>query len=147
MSILRCFVASVAALLAGSSVYAQSLDDDTTCGVIVRVVSAPSPDKQKVKEVLDYTLEVMKGVDRLHRLRGQTELFPQMSKEGRSSVALTATERCRSREAITLADTAIETYEAMRTLRTILGLNSERRKRAHRTLLQPRSAPALLAER
>ena len=147
MYVLKCFIASTAMLLTGSGAYTQSLDDDTTCGAIVKIIDAPSPDQQKVKEVLDYTLEIMKAVDRLHQVRGQAAIFPQMSKEGRSSVALTVTERCRSREAISLADTAIETYEGIRTMRTILGLNGERRKWSHRTLSRPRPAPTFLAER
>ncbi len=147
MNVLKCCITSILLLLAGSAAYAQSLDDDTTCGAIVKVMDAPSPDKQKVKEILDYTLEIMKAVDRLHQLRGQIEIFQQMSREGRSSVALMVTERCRSREAITLADTAIETYEAIRTTRTVLGLNGERRKRAHRTLSPHRPATTVFAER
>ncbi len=147
MHVLRCFIASVAALSAASFVCAQSLNDDTTCGAILKIIDAPSPDKQKVKEVMDYTLEIMTAVDRLHQQRGQTELVPQMSKEGRSSAASMATGRCRNSESITLADTAIQTYETIRTLRTILGPNKEARKWAHRRLLPRRSAPTLLADR
>ena len=77
-------------------------------------MTAPSPDQRKVKEILDFGLQTMQAVDRLHGLKGQIEIFPQMSEDMRSSVALFVANRCRSREAITLADTAIETYEAIR---------------------------------
>jgi hypothetical protein len=147
MNVLRCVIASTAMFLTGSGVYAQSIDDDTACGAIVKIIDVPSPDKQKVKEVLDYSLEIMKAVDRLHQLRGQIQIFPQMSMGGRTSVALMVAERCRGREAITLADTAIETYEAIRSMRIILGVNGERRKPARRSISRPRFVPASFAYR
>ncbi len=140
MGIFKYIIFSTVLLLSGSGASAQSLDEDTACGAIVNILEAPSLDEQRVKEVLDYTLQIMQAVDRLHGLRGQIEIFPQISKEGRSFVALIVTERCRNRETITLADTAIETYEAIRTLRTSLGLNRERRKSARRMLSSHRSA-------
>jgi hypothetical protein len=114
MSVLRCLVASTAFAFAGTGAFAQSLDEDTSCGAVVKVMTAPSPDQQKVKEILDFALQTVQAVDRLHRLRGQMEIFPQMSEDMRSGVALFVAYRCASREGITLADTAIETYEAIR---------------------------------
>ena len=107
-------VASAAFLFAVTGVSAQSVDEDTSCGAVVKVMAAPSPDQRKVKEILDFALQTMQAVDRLHRLRGQTEIFPQMSEALRSSIALFVAQRCHSREDLTLADTAIETYEAIR---------------------------------
>jgi hypothetical protein len=77
-------------------------------------MTALSPDQHKVKEILDFALQTMQAVDRLHHLKGQIEIFPQMSEDLRSSIALFVTHRCRSREGVTLTDTAIETYEAIR---------------------------------
>ncbi|MGA7323240.1 MAG: hypothetical protein WBX25_01860 [Rhodomicrobium sp.] len=147
MRILKYVVVSTVLLLATSHAYAQSLDDDTACGTVVNILEAPFPDKQRVKEVLDYTLQIMQAVDRLHGLKRQMEIFPQISKEGRSFVALIVTERCRSQHGLTLADTAIQTYEAIRTLRTSLGLNGERRKWARRTLAPYRLAPKVLGSK
>jgi DNA-binding FrmR family transcriptional regulator len=115
MSILRCLFAFTVFVFAGTDAFAQSLDEDTSCGAVVEVLAAPSPDQQKVKEILDFALQTMQAVDRLHRLKGQLEILSQMSEEMRSAVALFVTDRCRSREGLTLADTAIETYEGLRT--------------------------------
>jgi hypothetical protein len=114
MSVLRYLVALAAFVFTGTGAFAQNLDEDTSCGDVVKVMTAPSSDQQKVKEVLDFALQTMQGVDRLHRLKGQIEIFPQMSGDMRSSLALFVAHRCRSREEVTLADTAIETYEAIR---------------------------------
>jgi len=115
-------VASTAFVFAGTGAFAQSLDQDTPCGEVVKVMTAPSPDQQNVKEILDFALETMQDVDRLHGLKGQNQIFPRMSKEGRSSLALIVADRCHGREDLPLADAAIETYEAIRTMRTSLAL-------------------------
>jgi hypothetical protein len=107
-------VASTAFLFAVTGVSAQSVDEDTSCGAVVKVMTAPSPDQLKAKEILGFALQTMQAVDRLHRLRGQTEIFPQMSEGLQSSIALFVAQRCHNREGLTLADTAIETYEAIR---------------------------------
>jgi hypothetical protein len=125
MSVLRCLVAFTAFAFAGTDAFAQSLDEDTSCRAVVEVMTAPSPDQQKIKEILDFSLQTMQAVDRLHRLKGQIEIFPQMSEEVQSSLALIVTHRCSSREGLTLADTAIETYEAIRTLRRNLALSDK----------------------
>jgi hypothetical protein len=101
-------------IFSGTGAFGQSLDEDTSCGAVVKIMTAPSPDQQKVREISDFTLQTMQAVDRLHRLKGQTEIFPQMSEDLRSSIALFVAHRCTGREGITLADTAIETYEAIR---------------------------------
>src|SRR5262249_43380707 len=110
----RCLVASTVFAFAGMGAFAQSLDEDTDCGAVVKVMAAPSPDQQKVKEILDFALQTMQAVDRLHRLKGEIEIFPQKSDDLRSRFALFVVQQCRSREGLTLADTAIETYEAIR---------------------------------
>jgi hypothetical protein len=122
MRLLRWLVAATAFVFAGTGAFSQSLDQDITCEAVVKVMAAPSPDQQKVKQILDLALQTMEAVDRLHRQKGQIGIFPQMCEEGRSSVALIVVQRCRSREGLTLADTAIEAYEAIRTMRTRLGL-------------------------
>jgi len=115
MNVLRCLVSATVFVFAGTGAFAQGLDEDTSCGAVVKVMTDPSPDQHKVKEILDFALQTMQAVDRLHHLKGQTEIFPQMSEDLRSSIALFVTHRCRSREELTLTDTAIETYEAIRT--------------------------------
>jgi DNA-binding FrmR family transcriptional regulator len=115
MSVLRCLVSATVFAFAGTGAFAQSLDEDTSCGAVVKVMTAASPDQQKVKEILNFALQTMQAVDRLHRLKGQIEIFPQMPEDMRSSIALFVAHRCSSREGLTLADTAIETYEAIRT--------------------------------
>jgi hypothetical protein len=114
VSILRALIAFAAFVFAGTGAFAQTIDEDTSCRAVAEVMTAPSPDPQKVKEILDFSLRTMQAVDRLHRLKGQIEIFPQMPEDLRSSVALFVSHRCRSREGLTLADTAIETYEAIR---------------------------------
>lgn len=131
MSILKCLVAGISLIPAASAALAHSIDQDTPCEAIVKILEAPALDQQRVKEVLDYTLETMQGVDHLHRLKGQIEIFPQMSEDGRVSLALIAIRRCQDRPAVPLADTAIETYEAIRGKRASLGLNGQQQKLAH----------------
>jgi hypothetical protein len=146
MSDLRCLFASTAFVFTGAGAFAQGLDQDTACRTVVKLMAASSPDQQKVKEILDYALQTMQDVDRLHRLGGQIEIFSQMPEKGRSSIASIVVDRCRSHKELTLADTATETYEAIRTMRTSLALNAERRKLARRALAGHRLAPAVLAD-
>jgi hypothetical protein len=122
MRVLRLAVAATAFAFAGTGAFAESLDQDVTCEAVIKVMASPLPDQQKVKDILDFTLQTMEAVDRLHREKGQVGIFSQMCEEGRSSVALIVAQRCRSREGLTLADTAVETYEAIRTMRASLGL-------------------------
>lgn len=135
MSVFKSLVVSLAFIPAGLAAHAENIDQDTPCAAIVQIVEAPSPDGQKIKEVLDYTLQTMQAVDRLHGLRGQAEIFSQMPVENRTSLALVAVSRCRGRPAVSLTDTAIETYEAIRSKRASLGLGAQRAKQAQ-------SAPA-----
>lgn len=134
MRLLAILMAGTVFLSVKSETIAQSLDEDTKCGMIETIVYAPAPDKREVQQILNYTLETMQAIDRLHRLRGQTAIFPQMTDEGRTALALVVANRCRSHAGLTLADTAIEIYEAIRTMRTSLALNGPRRKWARRTL-------------
>jgi hypothetical protein len=147
MRVLKSLIVCTAFIFSGSEASAQTIDDDTKCATIELIMYAPSPDKQKVRGVLDYTLQTMQAVDRTHRLRGHIEIFPQMTGDGRTSVALIAVNRCRSHASITLADTAIETYEAIRTIRTSVGLNGQRRIWARTTLARNASRATALAAR
>jgi hypothetical protein len=83
--------------------------------MVVKVMTDPSLDQRELKGILSFALQTMQALDRLHGLKGQIEIFPQMSEDLRSSIALFVAHRCRGREGLTLADTAIETYEAIRT--------------------------------
>jgi hypothetical protein len=147
MRVIKRLIVCTGFIFTGSEAFAQVIDEDTKCGTVEAIMSAPSPDNQKVREILDFTLQTIQALDRSHRLRRQIEILPQMTVDGRTSVALIVADRCRSRTGITLADTAVETYEAIRTMRTSLGLNAQRRKSARRTLARHASEASALAAR
>ncbi len=146
MSVLKSLAVSLFLVPASLGAHAESVDQDTPCAAIVQIVEAPSPDGRRIKEILDYTLETMQAVDRLHGIRGQAEIFPQMPPENRTSLALIAVSRCRGRPAVSLADTAIETYEAIRSKRASLGLGAQRVK-AVQSAPAPHRKPARVARR
>ena len=142
MTSLRIFVGCVILTLSGSAVSAQVMDDDTKCGAIASLFEAPSPDRQRVKEVVNYIIETMQAVDRLHGRSGKFEIFPSMTEDARSSLALIVSDRCRNRSSLTVADIAIETYEALRAIKPSTSLNkpvSAKRK--------PSRASASIADR
>ncbi len=138
MRVLKSLIASTAFILIGSGALAQNIDEDTKCGTIEKIMDAPSPDKQRVREVLSYILQTMQALDRVHGLRSKTEILSHMTVDGRSLVALAVTDRCRSHGGLTLADTAVETYEAIRAMHAGLGLNEPQRKWAQRPIAHRR---------
>jgi hypothetical protein len=145
MKVLSSLAISAFLMFAGSGASAQAIDDDTKCGAIEAFIQAPSHGYRNVKVAAGYIEETMRALDRLHGQRGKTEIFPQMNEEGRSSLVQAVISRCHSRQAITVADTAIETYETARAAR--LGLDSNKvaqnpaRTRYSRTDA-PRQSPA-----
>ncbi len=145
MKVLSSLAISAFLMFSGSGASAQAIDDDTKCGAIEAFIQAPSHGYRNVKLAADYIEETMRAVDRLHGQRGKTEIFPQMNEESRSSLVQAVISRCHSRQAITVADTAIETYETARAAG--LGLDTNKtaqnvgRKRYSRTDA-PRQSPA-----
>jgi hypothetical protein len=114
MKVLSSLAISAFLILAGSGASAQVIDDDTKCEAIESLSQAPLTGSWKLKETAGYIEVTMRALDRLHGQRGKTEIFPQMTVEARSSLVQAVMSRCHSRLAITVADTAIETYEAAR---------------------------------
>ncbi len=123
MKILKGLIACTAFMLIVPGAFAQTIDEDTKCGTVEKIMESPSLDKQRVREVVNYILQTMQAVDRVHALKGKNEILTQMTGEGRSSVALIVTDRCHSHRDLTLADTAVETYEAIRAMRASLALS------------------------
>ncbi len=123
MKLLKSLAVSVLLTFAGSGAIAQTIDDDTKCGALVALTQDSSEGETKAKEAARYIEETMRALDRLHGQRGNAEILPQMPEEGRSSLVQTVVMRCHDRQAITVADTAIETYEAVRSAGAGLGLN------------------------
>lgn len=114
MKMLRTLAASVLLTFAGSSAFAQNIDDDTKCGTLVAFTQDSSSGETKAKEAARYIEETMRALDRLHAQQGKAEIIPRMTEEGRSSLVQAVVIRCHERHAITVADTAVETYEAVR---------------------------------
>jgi hypothetical protein len=110
-------------MFAGPGASAQVIDDDTKCEALVALTQASSPSGPKAKEAAGYIEETMRALDRLHGQRGKAEIFPQMTEDDRASLVKTVIVRCHYRQAITVADTAIETYEEVRTKGAGLGLD------------------------
>jgi hypothetical protein len=130
MNVLRSLAVSALLMFAGSGAYAQVLDDDTKCEALVALTQASSPSGSKAKEAAGYIEGTMRALDRLHGQRGRAEIFPQMTEDDRSALVQTVIMRCHERLAITVADTAIETYEAVRAEGAGLGLNMTAREPA-----------------
>ncbi len=130
MKLLRSLAVSALLTFAGSGAFAQAVDDDTKCETLVAITQASSPSGKKAKQATVYIEETMLALDRLHGQRGKAEIFPQMTEYDRSSLVQTVIMRCHSRKAITVADTAIETYEAVRAAGAGLGLNMAAQKPA-----------------
>jgi hypothetical protein len=122
MKVLRTLAASVLLTFAGSGAFAQNIDDDTKCGTLVTFTQDSSSGETKAKEAARYIEETMRALDRLHAQRGKVEIIPHMTEEGRSSLVQAVVNRCHERQAITVADIAIETYEAVRAAGAGLGL-------------------------
>jgi|SRR5271166_6193388 len=114
-----CFV--VLSPFAGQAT-AQSIDDDTKCRAVNAMMAASIASNGKSADIVTYIEKIMKDLDRAHGLRGKAEIFPQMTANGQSAVALVAIDRCRTHPDLTLADTAVETYEAVRAMQASLGM-------------------------
>ncbi len=114
MRVLTGIISCAILASSGANAFTQVIDDDTKCAAIENIIQTSSPDKEKVKEVVDYIVETMRALDRVHARKGKTEIFPQLTEDGRSALALIVTDRCRIQGSLTVADTAIETYEAIR---------------------------------
>ncbi len=123
MKVLKSLAVSALLTFAGSGAFAQTIDDDTKCGALVALTQESSSGETKAKEAARYIEETMRALDRLHGQRGKAEILPRMPEEARSSLVQTVMIRCHDRQTITVADTAIETYEAMRAAGTGLGLD------------------------
>ena len=128
MKALRSLAVSALLMFAGSGASAQVIDDDTKCEALVALTQSSSPSGTKAKEAASYIEETMRGLDRLHGQRGRAEIFPQMTEDDRSSLVQTVIARCHYHLTITVADTAIETYEAVRAEGAGLGLNMTARE-------------------
>jgi hypothetical protein len=128
MNVLKSLAVSALLMFAGSAASAQVIDDDTKCETLLALTQASSPSGTKAKEVAGYIEETMRAVDRLHGQRGRAEIFPQMTEDDRSALVQTVIMRCHYRAAITVADTAIETYESVRAEASGLGLNMTARE-------------------
>lgn len=115
MRVLRSIIACAVFVSSGSHLFAQVVDDDTKCAVIESITQTSAPDQQK--EVVTYIVETMRALDRVHGRHGKTEILPQLTEDGRSALALLVTDRCRTQGSLTVADTAIETYEAIRAIK------------------------------
>ncbi len=137
MTVLIRIIACAVLAFSGPSAFAQIVDDDTKCAAIENIIQNPSPDKQKVKEVAEYIVETMRALDHVYGLRGKAEIFPQLTVDGQSALALLVTDRCRTRGSLTIADTAIETYEAIRAIKPSLVQSKPPRRRAHDHVAHP----------
>jgi hypothetical protein len=145
--VLRGLIVCTALAFIGSGAFAQIIDDDTKCKTIEKIIYTPSPDKERVKEVLEYIIQTMRALDRLHGLKGKTEIFPKMTEDSRSAMALVVADRCRSYSGLTVADTAIETYETFRAVKASLGLSKPGRKWAHGRITRRYSSASVLGPR
>lgn len=114
MKALKTLAVSALLMSAGCGAYAQTFDEDSKCEAVAAIIQDPSSTDQAVKEISGYIEQTMLAVDRLHGQRGKREIFPQLTEDGRSTLVQAVMVRCQSRQAITIADTAIETYEAFR---------------------------------
>jgi hypothetical protein len=128
MNVLKSLAVSALLMFAGSGASAQVIDDDTQCQSLVTLIQASPPSGTKARDAAAYIEETMRAVDRLHGQRGRAEIFPQMTEDDRSALVQTVIMRCHYHATITVADTAIETYESVRAEGTGLGLNMTARE-------------------
>jgi len=103
---------------------AQTIDDNTKCSLVGGIMDAPSPDKRKVYELSNYILHTMQVIDHSYGVRGQVEILPRMSEEGRYGVIASASVRCREHPNTTIRNMAIESYEGVRAIGDTLGVNN-----------------------
>ncbi|MGO9486292.1 MAG: hypothetical protein ACLPX9_17235 [Rhodomicrobium sp.] len=144
MKVLRSLAVSALLMFAGSGAFAQIVDDDTKCEVLESLGKAPSPGYRKIAEAASYIEETMRALDRLHGRKGKAEILPQMTQDGRSLLVQAVISRCHSRQAITIADTAIETYETVRAAGSVHVLDQTAQKPAwsrHSQTATPRRVP------
>ncbi len=114
MKVLKSLAVSTLLMFAAPCAFAQGIDDDTKCEALEALSQAPSGGGGRLKEAAGYIQETMRALDRLHGHKGKAEILTQMTDDGRSSLVQTVVSHCHERQAVTIADTAIETYEAAR---------------------------------
>ncbi len=125
---------------AGAGAFAQAIDDDTKCEALEAFSEGPFPGDAMTNAAAGYIEETMRALDRLHGRNGRVEIFLRMTEEGRTSLVQTVISRCHRRQAITVADTAIETYQAARAVGPSFGHHRAAQKPA-RTRYSLTAAP------
>jgi hypothetical protein len=123
------------------SVAAAAVDDDTTCETVNSVMETSAPGSKKAKEIVLHVRKTMKALDRTHGLEGKHQIFPKMTKSGQSALALFAASRCKVRPELTLTDTAVETYEAVRATHANLGAKKLKRREARSGATRQSASP------
>jgi hypothetical protein len=132
-------IACTVFLLHGYNAFAEAIDEDTTCKKAV--AETASLDTPTAKEVVTYVLGTMQAIDRLHHVKNQSEILPQMTAEGQALLAFLILNRCSSRGGVSLTDITVETYEAVRARRSSLALTGAPPKLPPKLVAQP-SSPA-----
>jgi hypothetical protein len=148
---LRCLLVFGLSCAALSMARANSLDDDTSCGAIAALLNGEDG-KEKLPEVVSYILGIGAALDRAQALRGKPQILSRMTEEGRFAMALVVVDRCQARPELTVADTAVQTYEAVRTMQKALASSRpggkvqshSQREPGQRSRNAPRSGTAAL---
>jgi hypothetical protein len=131
MRLLGNLIICVALSFTGFGVaFAQAIDDETRCVVVAKIMDGPSQDKQKVDEMIGYIISTMRALDHAYGLKGRPEIIPQMTEDGRTGIALIVASRCRSQGGMTIEDVALQTYGAVRAMKSSLGLSEPQRTQA-----------------
>src|SRR5271165_2259026 len=110
-SVMKVVSGLIALMLIGSSALAQGFNDETKCDTIQKNIYAPSPEKEGVKELLEYIVQIMQALDHAHELKGDTAILPTWTVEGLSALAWIVIDRCPTRRDLSVADATIQTYE------------------------------------
>jgi hypothetical protein len=130
MRLLGHLIICVAMSFTGFGVsFAQTIDDETKCAVVAEIMDAPSQDKQK-DEMIGYIINTMRALDHAYGLKGKPEIIPQMTHDGQTGIALVVANRCRSRGGMTIEDMALQTYGAVRAMKSGLSLSKPQRTQA-----------------
>jgi hypothetical protein len=116
--------------------FAQTIDDETKCAVVAKIMDGPSQDKQKVDEMIGYIISTMGTLDHAYGLKGRPEIIPQMTEDGRTGIALIVASRCRSQGGMTIEDMALQTYVAVRAMKSGLGFSEPQRTQASARITQ-----------
>jgi len=122
-SVMKVVSGLIALMLIGSSALAQGFNDETKCDTIQKNIYAPSPEKEGVKELLEYIVQIMQALDHAHELKGDTAILPTWTVEGLSALAWIVIDRCPTRRDLSVADATIQTYETIRSMKPGLSLD------------------------